>query len=45
MDFWTMAYTYWGATKDQLKKAVVLGGSKGLTVDEYKTITGEVYSA
>lgn len=45
MAFWTIAYKWGWASKDQLKAAVVLGGGKGLTAAQYRTITGEEYSA
>lgn len=44
MTFWELAYSRGWATKDQLKAAVVLGGEKGLTADEYQQITGEDYA-
>jgi uncharacterized XkdX family phage protein len=40
--FFQSAYNYKWATKADLKKAVV---AQLITADEYKTITGEDYSA
>lgn len=42
MSFWQTAYKYKWATKDQLKEAV---GYHLITADDYKTITGETYTA
>ncbi|MCY1715236.1 XkdX family protein [Caproiciproducens galactitolivorans] len=40
MDFWSTAYRYKWATKDQLKEATALNL---ITADQYKEITGEIY--
>ena len=42
MNFWSMAFKYGWATKDQLKEAV---GYSLITAADYKTITGEDYTA
>jgi hypothetical protein len=41
MEFWSMAYKFKWATKDQLKQAVTL---KIITADDFKTITGGEYA-
>lgn len=41
MAFWSMAYKFGWATKDQLKQAVTL---KIITADNYQSITGEAYA-
>ena len=40
MSYWSIAYKYGWANLDQLKSAVILNC---ITVEEYKTITGEDY--
>lgn len=42
MEFWSMAYKFGWATKDQLKQAVQY---KLIADTDYKTITGEDYVA
>lgn len=42
MNFWKMAYQYGWATKGQVKEATGYGL---ITADQYKTITGEDYTA
>lgn len=41
MTFWQMAYHYGWAAKNDLKQAVQL---KLITIDDYKTITGQDYA-
>lgn len=41
MTFWSMAYKYGWATKDQLKQAVTL---KIISAEDYQTITGDTYA-
>ena len=43
MSFWAIAYKFGWASKAQLRQAVA--ENRGLTAADYKTITGEDYTA